>query len=296
MSLASKITSAFTPTAKAQERAEAVAAAVDAVHGAERQLASYAEQIAAVSESITALSAEWDGLTIAALAEGPEAAAAQKRLDQTGAAIEAARKKLGVLHGAQRVAQRTLADARITQQRIATETQRKTMKRLADKRNAHADALAVAIGGAVKAYRGLVDASALVRTSYPAGLPPAGTLLDVGPLVAAVANEIYRQGSVIDPLGHAGPASFPGGKLSSETKQFAAMPEKIPSLVAMISDANGHLLRTLDGVVAQPMPTAATDDSLFVAAEPEPASTGTRTVAEVQAGIGKVRLTVDARK
>ena len=288
MSLVSSIKNAITPTAKA-ERAEIVAAAVDAVREGERQLATYATQIAEATESITTLSAKWDGLTIEALGEGPSAATAQAELDKTGAAIEAGRKRLGILNGARRVAEKRLADARIVQQRLGTENQRKTMKRLADKRDAHAEAVTVAIGAAVKAFRGLVDASALVRTSYPAGTPPAGTLLDVGPLVGAVANELYRQGATIDPLGHAGPASFPGGKLLPETKKYAAMPDRIPALTTMISEANSYLMRALDGVA--PMPVADAAEELLTAAAPEPVVSGpARSAVEIQASIPKVKL------
>lgn len=161
-------------------------------------------------------------------------------------------------------------------------------------RNDAAEALAARIADVAAAFRDMLSINTRALQAYP-GRPPAGALLEAGPFVAAVANELYRVSA--DPFVGGGKGgslpAFPGSHATD--LRLVGIPQSIPPLADTIAAANAYVVEKLQQVVApsasvvqliRPQPVAPVTIAPTVAP-----SMPTHTAAEVQASIGKVDLT-----
>ena len=215
--------------------------------------------------------------------------------------LNTAKTKLDKLRRAQRVALREAAEARMVQAKANTADTIKKLSRILAKRLDAATALSASIAEVVRHWRLIHETATQLKAVYPGGNVPGGSLVNPSDLQRAFQDELYRLGGVPVNVSSAaatrgGAPSLPGAVCSDHS--FTFFPSRLPPLEDVVTRANQHMLRKLNGELAPEPPTvehteAAEGDDLQTALPPAPVAK-TRTAAEI--GLSKpVRLLSAAR-
>ena len=164
---------------------------------------------------------------------------AQQRYVASQSEAETITRELSQLQAALSVAQSKLAAEQRARQLAEQAEQRERVSKILAQREGAARECSEHLAAAIESFRQLIDYSAKAFTAFPGGAPM-GAVLRSNEITSQVALEIFRLNGV--PYGASG---FPG---AGQPEIFlAGQPEKVPSLLSKIAEANKFLRDVLDG-------------------------------------------------
>jgi len=163
--------------------------------------------------------------------------------------------------------------------------------------------LSAAVEKAAHARRKMHAAAVKARTSAPSAMPK-GSLTEASVIDGLIAHEFHRLSYDPSVKGKPSTGGLPGAK--PPTLWVKDDPASIPALVDQLKQAHDWAITVLKGEIATPLAEAQTDDKAKLIEQPvsdqpevigefNPADLqpGTRTAAEIMAGMRKVSFSVD---
>jgi hypothetical protein len=162
-------------------------------------------------------------------------AAAQADIERLELALAGMEKKAAQKFEAEQLAEQAALRARVS--------------KILDQRVPSAKAFEVAIADAVRAFREIVDLSDRAAMAWPGRQPEGGAALSNLEICTLVSSELFRQGHVAivtgrPPTGRREPPPLPAPRAPS--LEFIDMPDRVPSIVAQIEQANAFAKMTLE--------------------------------------------------
>jgi hypothetical protein len=214
---------------------------IDGVRDAEKLLASINENAANQQSQISKLEAELADVALGIASDELPTGAG----DELYARLQAAKQSLSMAQAALQPAQKRLVDSELALRRHNLRDRIKSVEALGVQRAQSAAGFASAIASLNEHFKNFYDASDKIHVSWQGARMPAEVLIG-GAITTAIALEMWKVSgqSYLGGGQQRGRPSLPGAACADQRR--AGQPEKLPSLVDVVADANRRLVLAVE--------------------------------------------------